>query len=77
MPRFFFYVRYANGVVVPDSEGIEFPDLALAIADTLMGIAQTIQEQPTTGKPIPRVAIEIFDEGGRLLRTIPFDTPRR
>lgn len=77
MPRFFFHVRYADGVVVPDTVGIDFSDLAAAIADARVGITQTVDEKRQGSEPVKATAIEIFDEDGALLRTIPFTRPER
>ena len=72
MPRFFFHVRYANHAVVRDLQGIEFPDLVAAIIDAQIGIAETIEEKETAGEPVEMTAIEVCDESGKLLGTIPF-----
>jgi hypothetical protein len=68
MPRYFFHIRTTPGLVIPDMTGIDFADIAAAVADAERGVVER--------HPGDFQAILITDEAGELLATVPFDLTR-
>jgi hypothetical protein len=69
MPKYFFQIR-DGWKVIPDEEGIEFPDRSLAEVEGYasardLGVAAELE-----GRSIAAYAVEIVDEAGTILRRI-------
>ncbi len=67
MPRYFFNIRDGYDVD-EDEEGIEFPDLEAARAEALA----TVEELRDELADARNIELEITDETGRRLLTVPF-----
>ncbi len=67
MPRYFFNIRDGYDVD-EDEEGIEFPDLEAARAEALATVEELRDELADAGN----IELEITDETGRRLLTVPF-----
>ena len=67
MPRFFFNIRDGYDVD-EDEEGIELPDLEAARAEAIATVEELRDELRDAGN----IELEIVDETGRRLLTIPF-----
>ena len=70
MPRYFFHLY--NDVVAEDEEGQELPDLTAAREYAMRNIRDLMTEEVTTGRLILRHRIEIADEHGKRVLTVPF-----
>lgn len=70
MPRFFFNLY--DDLEVLDPDGVELPDLEAARACGLKNARAIAADQVLRGKLDLRHRIEIADEFGQVLRTIPF-----
>jgi hypothetical protein len=67
MPRYFFNIRDGYDVD-EDEEGIELPDLDAARAEALATVEELRDELADAGN----IELEITDETGRRLLTVPF-----
>jgi hypothetical protein len=67
MPRFYFNIRDGYDVD-EDEEGIELPDLEAARAEALATVEELREELADAGN----IELEIVDETGRRLLTVPF-----
>ena len=67
MPRFFFNIRDGYDLD-EDDEGIELPDLDAARAEALA----TVEELRDQLSDAENIELEIADEAGRRLLTVPF-----
>ncbi len=68
MPRYYFHVR--NGPSVDqDHDGMDLPDLEAAHAEALRTASELLGEVPGFG---PQTMIEVTDEAGRMVLTVPF-----
>jgi hypothetical protein len=67
MPRYFFNIRDGYDVD-EDEEGIELPDLEAARAEALATVEELRDELADAGN----IELEITDETGRRLLTVPF-----
>ena len=67
MPRYFFNIRDGYDVD-EDEEGVELPDIAAARAEALA----TVEELRDELKDVGNIELEITDESGRRLLTVPF-----
>jgi hypothetical protein len=67
MPRYFFNIRDGYDVD-EDDEGIELPDLEAARAEALATVEELREELADAGN----IELEIVDETGRRLLTVPF-----
>ena len=65
MPRYYFNVRQGDNFV-PDSEGLEFPDLATALVNGAVGIKEVLSEENLEG-----AVFEITDELGNVVLVVP------
>jgi hypothetical protein len=65
MPRYYFNVRQGDSFV-PDLEGLEFPDLATALANGAVGIKEALSEESLEG-----AIFEITDELGSVVLIVP------
>ena len=71
MPRFFFHVRDRDQLT-EGPEGIDFPDLEAAQADARIAVRNVLAEQLASDSTISNQQLEICDEAGQLLATVPF-----
>jgi hypothetical protein len=67
MPRYFFNIRDGHEID-EDEEGIELPDLEAAKAEALATVEELRDELADAGN----IELEITDEAGRRLLTVPF-----
>ena len=67
MPRFFFNIRDGHEVD-EDDEGVELPDVEAARAEALATVEELRDELGDAGN----IELEIVDESGRRLLTVPF-----
>ncbi len=67
MPRYFFNIRDGYDVD-EDEEGVELPDLEAAKAEALATVEELRDELADAGN----IELEITDETGRRLLTVPF-----
>jgi hypothetical protein len=67
MPRFFFNIRDGHDFD-EDDEGVELPDVDAARAEALATVEELRGELPDAGN----IELEITDESGRRLLTVPF-----
>jgi hypothetical protein len=67
MPRFFFNIRDGYDVD-EDDEGIELPDIEAARAEAIATVEELRDELSDAGN----IELEIVDEAGRRLLTVPF-----
>ena len=67
MPRYFFNIRDGYDVD-EDEEGIELPDIEAARAEALATVEELRDELRDAGN----IELEITDESGRRLLTVPF-----
>ena len=65
MPRYYFNFRQGDNFV-PDSHGLEFPDLPTALADGAAGIKEALSEENLEG-----AVFEITDEFGNVILVVP------
>lgn len=73
MPKFYFHLREADGVVI-DSEGLDLPDAdaahARAIAETKGLLAVELCDSPVVD--LTRI-IDVTDESGAMIHSFRFD----
>lgn len=75
MPRFFFHMRDEDWLV-EDPEGSELPDLGAARAEAAEVARGHLAGRLAAGEALDFQRIEIRDDGGRMLETVPFpDSP--
>lgn len=67
MPRYFFNIRDGHDLD-EDEEGVELPDLEAAKAEALATVEELREELADAGN----IELEIADETGRRLLTVPF-----
>ena len=72
MPVYFFNLRNGSGLL-EDFEGQELADLEAARAEGTKAARALIADEVMHGRLDLRAAIEIMDDGGRLLLAIPFE----
>ena len=70
MPRYFFHLHGA-GRRIPDEKGTELPDIATAHAAALDSI-KVILDDPQDGAGYSTWSIEIADDSGQTVLTVPF-----
>src|SRR5688500_16628488 len=70
MPRFYFHVR--DGVDCDDDEGLILTDCAAARAEALRGARSLMADQLGNGQLKLDGRIEVTDEAGRHVLTMPF-----
>jgi hypothetical protein len=71
MPHFYLHVRNVK-TYAPDEEGEDFPDLAAAREKALIGARSILSEEVKGGALDLRGAIEIADEKGEIVLTVPY-----
>ena len=71
MPRFYFH--FAKGrEIEQDPDGLEFPDLEAAYLDAFRAAREMWAEMLERQEDPRELAFQIYDDGGRLLLTLPF-----
>ena len=71
MPRYFFHIR--DGFDLDeDDEGVELPDIEAARAEALATVEELRNELRDAGN----IELEIADESGRRLLSVPFRNQR-
>ena len=75
MPRFFFHVH--DDVIARDDEGSELPDLEAARRYAIKGARELACEQIKSGKLSLHHRLEVEDEQGRTVLTLPFGSAFR
>ncbi|MFN7024423.1 MAG: DUF6894 family protein [Pseudorhizobium sp.] len=77
MPRYFFH-QVTKAGLVSDLEGTDLPDLEHARCEALLDARSLMSHAILQGRDISSRTIQIRDEGGNLLLTVPFvDTVTR
>ena len=70
MPRYFFHVY--DDVIAKDDEGMDLPNLAAARLNAIRGARDIISEQVRHGHLVLSHWIDVVDEGGATVLTLPF-----
>lgn len=71
MPKFFFNVMTANGRI-DDPEGTELDNLAQARTEAIADARELMSTAMSEGRTIFGRSIDICDEAGTVLMTLPF-----
>jgi hypothetical protein len=71
MPRYFLHVNNSIGFV-EDEEGVELPDLDAAREKAAAGVRSIIADEVLHGRADLRGRIDVADEEGRVLLSLPF-----
>jgi hypothetical protein len=71
MPRFYFHVHGASGST-PDEQGRDLPDLEVARREAVKGVRSLLSADIVDGRLDLRSLIQVTDECGNVLLTIPF-----
>jgi hypothetical protein len=69
MPRYFFHIR-DGWDLVPDEEGLVFPDLEQAEAEGLASARDLATTATSEGHDFAAYAVEVTDAAGTMLRRI-------
>jgi uncharacterized protein DUF6894 len=69
MPRYFFHIRH-GWTVVPDEEGMEFPNLFHAEVEGYASARDLAVAALYNGSVLPADAVEVADEDGNVLSRI-------
>ena len=70
MPKYFFHIRDQNHLV-PDEEGMEFPDFAAAQAEARNSARDLLAQCVKEHRPVGGLQLEVTDNVGRTLETLP------
>lgn len=70
MPRYFFHVY--DDLIIRDQDGIDFADAEAACAAALAGAREMMCDQLMKGRLCLYHCIEVEDEGGKTILTLPF-----
>lgn len=70
MPRYFFHVY--DDLIIRDQDGIDFADAEAACAAALAGAREMMCDQLMKGRLSLYHCIEVEDEGGKTILTLPF-----
>ena len=71
MQRYFFHIRNGSGYV-PDEEGIELPSPEKVADTAINGARSLLSAEVSAGELDLRGRIEVRDETGRRVLTVPF-----
>jgi hypothetical protein len=72
LPRLFFHIQKRDQIVA-DDEGQQFPNLDDARIDAIASIRDIVAERVRTGKNLAAGdSLQVADEAGNVLLTIPF-----
>ena len=74
MPRFFFHMRDEDWLV-EDPEDSDLPDLEAARAKAADVARDYLAARLGAGEPLDFQWVEIWDDAGRMLETVPFPDP--
>ena len=69
MPTYFFHIRHGWDLV-PDEEGMEFPDLNRAEVEDYASARDLAAADPCAVHNLTGYAVEVADEAGTVLRRI-------
>jgi hypothetical protein len=69
MPLYFFHIRHPDQLV-PDEEGMQFPDDDAARREGLESARELTADAVRRGETVTGWVIEIVDEGGRVLGSV-------
>jgi hypothetical protein len=69
MPRYFFHIRHGWDLV-PDEEGMEFPDLNRARVEGYASARDLAAADPCAVHDLTGYAVEVADEEGTMLSRI-------
>ena len=70
MPRYFFYIRDANGTV-PDDEGTDCAALPDAVAEAEASARDLAKQFMDDRKSLADIHVDIVDAGGAVVATLP------
>ena len=71
MPRFFFHIRDHERWIT-DDEGMELIDLQEAVREMKRQILSMVEDAAREGEDISHQVMEVVDEDGQLLASVPF-----
>lgn len=71
MPRYFFH-QVTQAELIYDLEGTELPDLEHARREAIRDARHLMAEAIRAGQDISSRSIQVCDEGGSILMTLPF-----
>jgi hypothetical protein len=67
MPRYYFNIRNADGVLIPDLEGSELPDIATACNEARRSARGLAIDEIRGSGSVDESVVEIADESGRVV----------
>jgi hypothetical protein len=70
MPHYFFHVRNGN-LSSLDDEGGDFDDFAAAEREAVLSVRDLMIEALKNGEPVIGWRVEIADEDGKVLNSVP------
>ncbi len=70
MSRYYFHIRYDGGLI-PDEEGMELRDMRAAHAELAASTADLALAALRAGQCVGNQSVEIEDDAGTLLETMP------
>jgi hypothetical protein len=76
MPKYFFHIRHGWDVI-PDEEGMAFPDLAAAGVEAYASADDLAAAALASGRRIEACAIEVANEAGCILHRVKVQPIRR
>jgi len=71
MPRYYFHIRDSQGLVLKDSEGLEFPDFESARAECRIIIESVLNETEERDHLGKDVEFQVVDENRRTVLVVP------
>ena len=74
MPRFFFHIRDHERRLT-DEEGMELNDLKEVMHEIKREISSMLEDAERDGDDIAHQVLEVYDEDGHLLASVPFRNP--
>jgi len=75
MPRFFFHIRDHERWIT-DEEGMELTDLKDAVREMRREISAMLEDAARAGDDISHQVMELAEEDGPLLASVPFRDPQ-
>ena len=70
MPRFHFHIR-DGATLLEDREGADFASVDAAREDAAAASREVLAERLQAGQPLDGLQLEIRDEAGQLVATVP------
>ena len=71
MPRYFFHIRSADGLL-EDPEGSELTDLAAAHVEARATVRDLLAELILAERVLDGQCVELTDDTGRMIASLPF-----